>query len=88
MLKISQTESGQRAVTLHLEGRIVGPWVDELRSACDPVLCAGRTLCLYLADVEYMDAAGIALLAGLHSRGAIFVHVPPFITAQLKFMVT
>jgi len=57
MLRITVVESNARAVTLRVEGRITGPWVEELRKTCnshtghDPV-----HLCLELDDVSFADA--------------------------------
>ena len=84
MLKISKVEPVNHAVTLRLEGRIVGAWVAELQMSCEEVLAEGRSLRLHLAEVEFMDAAGVTLLGKLCSRGAVIVDPPPFVTAQLK----
>jgi anti-anti-sigma regulatory factor len=84
MLKISEIKSAPPSVVLHLEGRIVGPWVDELRQVCAQHLLEGHRLQLQLADVEFMDAEGVALLASLRSRGVTFVDAPPFVAEQLK----
>jgi len=84
MLKISQTEPVNHAVTLRLEGRVVGPWVTELRKSCEKVLTEGRSLKLHLADVAFMDAQGVALLASLRSRGVSLLECPPFAAEQLK----
>jgi ABC-type transporter Mla MlaB component len=84
MLKISQVEPINAAVTLRLEGRIVGPWVTELQKSCEGVLTEGRLLKLHLADVEFMDAQGVALLSSLRSRGVSLLECPLFATEQLK----
>jgi ABC-type transporter Mla MlaB component len=84
MLKISQVEKPESSITFHLEGRIIGPWVAELRRACDSVLAESRALQLQLADVEFMDAEGVALLITLRSRGVSFADPPLFIAEQLK----
>ena len=84
MLKISQVEPAQQAVTLRLEGHVVGPWVAELRKACEGVLDGGRLLRLHLADVEFLDPAAVALISGLRSRGVSLVTCAPFVAEQLK----
>jgi len=84
MLKISKAEPVNHAVVLCLEGRVVGPWVTELQKSCDEVLTEGRSLKLRLADVEFMDAQGVALLSSLRSRGVALLECPPFATEQLK----
>lgn len=84
MLKISQVKPVNPAVTLRLEGRVVGPWVTELQNSCEEVLREGRSLKLHLADVEFMDAQGVALLSSLRSRGVLLLECPPFAAEQLK----
>jgi anti-anti-sigma regulatory factor len=84
MLKISKAGPANHTITLRLEGRIVGPWVAELQKSCEEVLAEARSLRLHLADVEFMDAAGVTLLGELRSRGVAIVDPPPFVTAQLK----
>ena len=84
MLKISRINAAPPSDVLRLEGRIIGPWVAELRQTCEQVLSDGRPLTLQLADVEFMDGAGVALLAALRSRGVSITDLPPFIAEQLK----
>lgn len=84
MLKISQIGKANHSVTLRLEGRIVGPWVAELRESCEQVLKMGQALKLHLEDVEFMDSSGVALLAELGSRSVRFIDSPPFVMEQLK----
>jgi anti-anti-sigma regulatory factor len=84
MLKISKAEPINGVVLLRLEGWVVGPWVTELQKSCDEVLTKGRSLKLHLADVEFMDAQGVALLLNLRSRGVVLLECPPFAAEQLK----
>ncbi len=84
MLKISQVEPVNHAVTLRLEGRVIGAWVAELQNSCEEVLTEGRALKLHLGDVEFMDAQGVALLSSLQSRGVSLLECPPFAAEQLK----
>lgn len=84
MLKISPVEPVNHAVTLRLEGRVIGPWVAELQKSCEEVLAKGRSLKLHLGDVEFMDAPGVTLLSSLRSRGVVLLDCPPFAAEQLK----
>lgn len=80
MLRITVVESNPRAVTLRVEGRIAGPWVEELRTTCivhtspDPI-----QLHLELEDVSFVDDAGIACLKELRAQGVGLYHVSPFL---------
>lgn len=85
MLRITVVESSKVAVTLRAEGQITGPWVEELRTACN-VHSSPRIarLSLELADISYADAAGIALLRELRNRGIALIHVTPYLAEELK----
>ena len=69
MLKISRTGTGNQLVTLHFEGRLIGPWVGEAREACETLLDEGRALELNLSEVSFADQAGLVYLKNLVSRG-------------------
>ena len=84
MLKISQAGSLNHCVTLKLEGRIVGPWVTELRRVCELLLAEDRELKLDLADVSYVDGGGVAALTAFKSSGAKLTNCSPFVEQQIK----
>lgn len=57
---------------MKLEGRIAGPWVEELRrtwTSLAPSLGSKR-LCLDLCEVTFVDTAGKQLLTNLRKAGA------------------
>jgi ABC-type transporter Mla MlaB component len=86
MLRVTVVESSRSAVTLRVEGRITGSFVEELRRACDVHTFAEDVqLSIELADVSFADAAGIALLKELRSRGVGLTRANTFIAEQLKF---
>jgi len=84
MLKISKVETANRTVTLKLEGRVVGPWVGEMREACESVLTEGVELILDLTDVSFADTSGLSALSNLKSRGVSVLSCSPFVEEQLK----
>jgi len=84
MLKISQVGPPNHTITLRLEGRLVGPWVAEAGKTFERVISEGRMLKLDLAEVEFIDTNGLALLSSLKSRGVWLVECSPFIAEQLK----
>jgi hypothetical protein len=69
--------------TLKLEGKIVGPWVDELRSACEGPRIPAFCLRLDLADVTFVDPVGVKFLDDLIGRGATIVCCSEFIADLL-----
>ena len=78
-------KSSEAAAVLHVEGRIAGSYVAELRKACDAYTCVDQfQLSLELADVSFADPAGIELLKDLSRRGVGLVQTTPFLTEQLK----
>ena len=85
MLRITVVESSASAVTLRVEGRIAGPWVEELRTTCD-VHTGPDPVHLYLEleDVSFADAAGVALLSELRDRGTALSHASPFLMELFK----
>src|SRR5712671_6218644 len=84
MLKISQVEPANHSQALCLEGQLVGPWVEELRQVCEPLMKNGATLKLDLSEMNFADAKGIVLLTGLRSRGSKLLNATPFVAEQLK----
>ena len=85
MLRITVVESSKIALTLRVEGRITGPWVEELRTACNVHNFPDDVqLSLELADISFADTAGIALLRELRNTGVGFIRTTPFLSEQLK----
>jgi hypothetical protein len=85
MLRVTVVESSRTAVTLRAEGRITGPWVEELRTACYMHSFPDEVqLSLELAEISFADAAGIKLLKELRYCGVRLVRTNPFLAEQLK----
>jgi anti-anti-sigma regulatory factor len=73
MLKITTLE-GSNGTTLNLDGRLAGPWVEELaRSWRSTVATSGqRPILVDLSEVTFIDADGKKLLAQMFQQGAEF----------------
>ena len=84
MLCITPIEGGNHQVVLRLEGRVSGPWVGELSEVCEEALGDGSPLVLSLAEVSFLDTAGIDLLTRLQTRGVEVVDCSMFVKEQLK----
>ena len=76
-----QTSEGR---ALRLEGELMGPWVVEVKKACEPYLDQSNQLTLDLAEVMSVDRTGIALLRELKRAGVMMVNGSPFLIEQLK----
>jgi anti-anti-sigma regulatory factor len=85
MLLISKPETDEQTVKLRLEGQIAGAWVDEMRLTAEKLLGNSCRLVLDLAEVTYVDADGVALLADFKSRGVVLVNRSPFVDEQLRW---
>jgi ABC-type transporter Mla MlaB component len=84
MLRISGAESDEPAVTLRLEGQIVGPWVEVLRETTEQLLNQGRLLTLDVSEAMFADRNGVALLLDLCRRSVSIRGCSPFLSEQLK----
>jgi anti-anti-sigma regulatory factor len=84
MLRIERAGDAQQASTLRLEGRVVGPWVEELRRSCDEALDGGARLILDLGAVSFVDRDGLALLRDLPHDRVELHRCSPFLAEQLK----
>ena len=86
MLKISVTRQANHATRLELEGKLVGPWVEELRRLSLEALSRHEAVSLDLEKVWFVDAQGVALLRNLTERSVTQLNCSPFISQQLKEM--
>jgi anti-anti-sigma regulatory factor len=79
MLRITRSESGD-GVVLFLEGRLLEPWVGELRAAIGS-LGSTTPVVLDLAGLRFADSVGALLLATLQRRGIVLREPSGFIAA-------
>jgi hypothetical protein len=84
MLRISRIESSTGDVILRLEGKLIGPWVNELKSCCAIVCNEGRRLSLDMTDVLYTDWRGLALLRTLQESNVALAGCTPFLSEELS----
>jgi hypothetical protein len=82
MLRISKRPSGPHGAAIALEGRLVGPWVDELRRVVDEAPEA-HGLTIDLRGLAFADLAGVSLLRALRGAGLKLVGGSEFVGALL-----
>ena len=86
MLRIDErrdTRTGE--VTLQLEGKLMGEWVEALRRAAEAVLERDSgDLTLDLGGLTFADREGTALLGRLTVRSVRLANCSPFAAAQLR----
>jgi ABC-type transporter Mla MlaB component len=85
MLRISRVDvrTGDSIPTLKLDGKLLGPWVEELSRACQALEVPPSRLCLNLAAVTFIDSAGLALLGDLIRRGTTISECTGFVEELL-----
>jgi hypothetical protein len=69
MLKIT-TIDRDGWVVFELEGRLAGPWVEELKDCWQIGVAANRRIRVLLKHVSFIDAAGKELLVEICRSGA------------------
>jgi hypothetical protein len=84
VLKISVTNQSTEATEFQLEGKLVGPWVEELRRLSDEALSRHEAVILDLGKLWFVDAQGLALLRDLAGKQVIQLNCSQFISQQLK----
>jgi len=68
MLKIT-THSEHALDRFELEGRLAGPWVQELNTCWQQSAVENREICVVLKQVTFIDGEGRTLLAAMHRAG-------------------
>ena len=84
MLKISVTSESSGAISFRLEGKLVGPWVEELRRLSNAALARRVAVSLDLEKVWFVDSQGIALLRDLAKQKVARLNCSQFISQQLE----
>ena len=76
VLRITATTADN--IVLKLEGRLVGPWVDEFREIVLRTEGCSRLLGIDVSALTYADEEGAAVLHWLHKQGTRFEGKGPF----------
>lgn len=70
VFKVTSDQRSGVDVTLRLEGRLTGVWVDELARAVDSAMSGHATVTLNLDGLSFADHRGVAVIRGAVERGA------------------
>ena len=84
MLKISIINDSEQAIEFQLEGKLVGPWVEELRKLSDEALSLRKNVSLDLERVWFVDSRGVTLLRDLAKKQVSELNCSQFVSQQLK----
>jgi hypothetical protein len=83
VLKITEIARSDSATTFKLEGKLLGPWLDELRSICMQSIQRSEQISLDLAAVTFVDGAGAGLMGELIRQGVTIVRCSGFVAELL-----
>jgi ABC-type transporter Mla MlaB component len=84
MLKITRVASSNQEITLQLDGRVTGQWVELLHESAESVLEEEMRLTLDLENICFIDCEGLALIKSLIDRGVRQVNAPLFAAEQIR----
>jgi anti-anti-sigma regulatory factor len=82
LLRIT-VQKGSGPSTLKLEGKLAGPWVEELKNVWRSESAAGAVL-VDLFEVSFVDASGKDLLTQMWQGGADFVADSPLMKQVIE----
>ena len=83
MLRITRIP-GDGLNRLMLEGKLMGPWVEEFRQVCLEVTASSPVLHLDLSALTFVDSAGTVLLADLIRGGVTIASRSNFVAELLQ----
>jgi ABC-type transporter Mla MlaB component len=84
MLKITSVVLSEKEITLQLDGRVSGQWIELLRETAESMLNQGVRLNVDLKNISFIDCEGIAVIRNLIERGARHQNPPLFVAEQIK----
>ena len=84
MLKITKVATSNQEITLQLDGRVTGQWIELLRDSAESVLEEEMRLSLDLKNICFIDCEGLAVIRSLIGRGVRQVNAPLFVAEQLR----
>lgn len=83
MLRVTQANGDHAGITLRLEGKLVEPWVNEVRQLLNDADQSVHHR-LDLGSVSYVDGAGVELLRELVDRGVEIACSSLYVTELLR----
>jgi hypothetical protein len=78
MLRVTPIQT-RRVATLKLEGKLAGPWVDELRGCWASLARNNVSVRINLRDVSYVDRLGRDLLLRMERQGTPLLECSEFL---------
>ncbi len=83
MLRITAIRNDSQTI-LKLEGKLLEPWIEELRGAYTRAKSRSERVVLNLADLTYADEAGTRVLGNFVQLGVPIGECSAFVTELLR----
>jgi hypothetical protein len=83
MLRITRFDDDTGALRLLLEGRIVGDWIEVLKTEISRARSGERPLVLDLTRVDFATHLAVAVLRDAASQGATLLGCSPLLSSLL-----
>lgn len=84
MLRMTLERRNGHRVRMRLEGRMVGPWIDELSGVCDALRAAGERFDLEMSGVSFLSAEAVRFVRALNGEGVGVDGCSEFVREQLR----
>ena len=84
MLRITRLMGTHLTQTIRVEGKLLRPWVDEVRKACVSGTDPARRTSLDLSALTFVDAAGEGLLRELIGQGIEVLACSSYVAELLR----
>jgi ABC-type transporter Mla MlaB component len=84
MLRLIPMAGSSSVDTFKLEGKLMGPWVSEVRDAFAHLKDRSTRTCLDLSDLTFVDQAGAELLRDLVRQGVEIVACSSYVAELLR----
>ena len=81
MLRIRTQPIDETTILVKLEGKLLGPWIEEIQRSIDGSV---SSITLDLSDLTFADSAGIQVLADLIRHGAKLTACSGYVAALLQ----
>jgi hypothetical protein len=84
MLRLTRIAGANPTPTIKLEGKLLGPWVDEVRKECASGTKPFDRTRLDLSALTFVDAAGAGLLRELIGQGIEIIACSSYVAELLR----
>ena len=88
MLRITEVSKDDKEITLRLEGKLVGMWIQELERIClyhrDE---KNKTVVLNFSGVTFIENKGLRMLENIKDKRIAIINCSPFIQSLLGDLV-